>query len=480
MTADSKLREWRENPVTFVREVLGAEPDAWQARFLAEFPKRPRMALKACKGPGKSTVLSWLGWNFLLTRPHPKVICTSITGDNLRDGLWTEFAKWQQKSDVLRRAFKWSAERIVAVDHPETWFAAARTWAKGADPSQQANTLAGIHANYVLFLLDEAGGIPDAVVAAAEAGLANAGAEGTEAHLAISGNPTHLEGPLYRACTRERHLWFVQEISSDPDDPNRTPRVSAQWAREQIEKYGRDSPYVLVNVFGQFPPAQSNTLIGLELAAAASRRVVPERDIQGFAKVIGVDVARFGDDETVFCPRQGRVVYPFKTFRNLDTMDVADQVAWSMDRWDADAVLIDQTGVGAGVVDRLRQMGRAARVIGVDGASSPIAQQPKFLNRRAEMYWNTAQWLKEGSLPDDGVLVSQLAAPTYSFNEQGRLVVEPKKDVKKRLGTSPDRADALTLTFAVPVVPRAGRAPVPGKSSRLRGTLAEYEPYGLE
>jgi phage terminase large subunit len=473
--AATKLRQWREEPITFVREVLRAEPDAWQATFLEAFPKNNRMALKACKGPGKSTVLAWIGLNFLLTRPHPKVVATSITADNLRDNLWTEFSKWQQRSELLKATFTWSAERIVANDHPETWWASARAWPKSADPAQQADALAGIHADHLLFLVDEAGGIPDAVVATAEAGLANADpARGTEAKLVLAGNPTLLSGPLYRACTRERHLWWVQEISSDPDDPNRTPRVSVQWAREQIEKYGRENPWVLINVFGQFPPGQSNALVGVEDASQATKRTVAPKDYADAPRVLGIDVARFGDDRTVFVPRQGRMVFPSKVFRGLSTTDVAHQAAMAMEKWGPDAVFVDQTGVGAGVVDRLRELGH--QIIGVDNGSKALSEHPKFADRRAEMWWQMGDWLRTGGcIPDDGELVSEMTGPTYFFDPSGRVRVESKKDMKARGLASPDKADALALTFAAPVVKRPPL--LPGQERNIHKAITEYDIY---
>jgi phage terminase large subunit len=149
-----------------------------------------RLALKACKGPGKTAVLSWIAWWFLATRPHPKIAATSISWDNLSDGLWTEMSKWQQKSDFLVKHFEWSKTRISCKAHPETWFMSARSWSKSASSDQQANTLAGLHADFILFILDESGGIPSSVMAAAEAALST----GIECKLIQAGNPTHLSG----------------------------------------------------------------------------------------------------------------------------------------------------------------------------------------------------------------------------------------------------------------------------------------------
>ena len=452
--ARQRIRRWREDPIAFVREVLGVEPDAWQARVLSAFPKHPRLAMKACKGPGKSAVLAWLVWNFLLTRPHPKVACTSITGDNLADGLWTELAKWQGRSPLLRGAFTWGKTRIIANDHPETWWASARSWAKGADSQTQADALAGLHADYLLFVVDEAGGVPDAVAAAAEAGLANVvDPTKQEAHLLLAGNPTMLEGPLYRACSSERHLWHLTEITSDPDDPNRTPRVSVEWARQQIEKYGRDNPWVLVNVFGRFPPASLNALLGPDEVNEAMRRRPPADAFDGSAKVIGVDVARFGDDRTVLMFRQG-VCAAFEpvVLRKQRSHDIAAVVAQAWHRWGADAIFVDGSGgYGAGVVDSLIQHGLAPIEVQFGGG----ADDPRYRNKRAEMWFRMAEWVKRGgalpaSLPE---IARELTAPTYTFTG-GKLTLEEKQQIKDRLGFSPDLADGLALTFASEVAPR--------------------------
>ena len=465
--AVAKLKEWRENPVTFVREVLKAEPDAWQAEVLEAFPKQNRIALQACKGPGKSTLEAWCGWNFLLTRPQPKCVATSNSGDNLRDNLWAEMSKWQSRSELLKQSFTWSADRIYYNRAKETWWMSARTWPKDADAARQADTLAGIHADYVLFLLDEAGSIPDAVMAAAEGALST----GIEVKIMMGGNPTVTSGPLYRAATRERALWWRREITGDPDDPKRAPRIDVTWARQQIEKWGKDHDYVRVNVFGKFPRAQSNSLIGVDDATSASQRNVDAQNVRGQAKVLGVDVARFGDDRSVIQARQGSCAYKPKTFRGLDLMQLAGQVAMSIEKWAPDAVFVDQTGMGGGVVDRLRQLGHA--VIGIDFGSRSI--EGKHVNMRTEMWWKLAEWLKEGGcIPDDAELISELTAPTYSFNAAQKIALESKDELKRRGLASPDKADALALTFAMPVAPRGIQ--LPGMRARNQAAT-DFDPY---
>ena len=442
-----KLDEWRLNPVSFVREVFGAEPDPWQHDVLLSFAKDRRIGMKAAKGCGKSTILSWCAWNFLVTRPTPKIAATSITGDNLADGLWPEMAKWQAKSDFLKAEFQWTKTRIFLKSSPEQWWMSARTWAKGSDTTQQADTLAGLHADFLLFVLDEVGGIPDAVMAAAEAGLST----GVETKLLMAGNPTHLEGPLYRAATTERHIWRLFEITGDPDDPKRSPRIDIQWARDQIAKYGADSPWVLVNVFGRFPPSSLNTLLGPdEVTDSMARAAV---DFEYSQKRLGIDVARFGDDRTVIFPRQGLMSYKPVEMRNARTNEIAARVAEAKAKWSSEMELVDDSGGwGGGVIDSMLQAGLNPTPVNFAGK----ANDPRYVNRRAEMWFRMAEWVKRGGcLPQDPDLHRELTSPTYTF-QNGKFLLEPKDQIKARLGHSPDKADALCLTFALPDQPAAG------------------------
>jgi hypothetical protein len=443
-TLPERLRQWREDPVLMVRQLFGVEPDPWQLEVLREFPTRNRIAMQACKGPGKTAALAWCIWNFLLTRPHPKIAATSISANNLADNLWTELAKWQNTCPLLKEMFVWTKTRIFAKDHPETWWASARAWSQSADSTQQENTLAGLHADYLLFVLDESGGIPNSVMAAAEAGLST----GVETKILQAGNPTHLEGPLYDAATRDRHLWYVVEITGDPDDPKRSSRVSADWAREQIVKWGRENPWVLVNVFGKFPPSSINTLLTIdEVRAAMARHLAPDL-YQPFPKVIGVDVARHGDDSTVLFPRQGRAAFQPVQMRNASTDQISGRLAQAEQKWGAEYSFVDATGGwGWGVIDFHRQLGRDPIPVEFSAKSS----SDRFANKRTEMWFAMAQWIKEGgALPEVPELVAELSTPTYTFKGD-RLLLEPKEQIKERLGRSPDFADALALTFAQPV-----------------------------
>lgn len=468
--ARARIKRWRAHPEDMVREEFGIEPDPWQLKTLRLFadPKQQRVAMKACKGPGKTAVLSWCAWNFLACYLYPKMAATSISGDNLSDGLWTEMAKWQNKSKFLLQAFEWTKTRIKARDHPETWWMSARTWSKSADSAQQADTLAGLHADNLLFILDEAGGIPDAVMAAAEAGLAT----GIVTKILMAGNPTHLEGPLYRAVTSEAHLWATVEITGDPDDPDRSTRISIDWARQQIEKYGADNPWVLVNVFGKFPPASLNALIGPDECRTAMKRHLRKDEYNFAAKILGVDVARFGDDSTVIYPRQGMATFKPVTMRGARTHEIAARLAQAHARWDADAIMIDDTGGwGGGVIDAALQAGLNPIPINFSGK----ADDPRYYNKRAEMYFRAVEWIKlGGALPNSPNLVRELTAHTYTFRN-GKFLIEEKDLIKEKLGGhSPDESDAFALTHAVDIPPRAS----PGLGHHQAGhAKTDYDPY---
>ncbi len=472
MTAVAKLRAWRENPLLFVHDNFKVEPDEWQKDMLRAFadPRKTRIATKACKGPGKTAVSAWCMLNFLSCYAekgeHPKGAAVAITEDNLKDNLWPEVAKWQARSPFLKNAFQWTKERIFAKAHPETWFFSARSWPKTADATQQSNTLAGLHSEYLLFVLDESGGMPDSVMAAAEGGLAT----GKWAKILQAGNPTHRSGPLYRACTSERHLWHVITITGDPDDPLRSPRISVKWAREQIEKYGRDNPWVMVNVFGEFPPDSLNVLIGPDEVEKAMRRKVKDQDYLYSQKRIGVDVARFGDDRTILFPRQGLMTFKPVEMRNARSNDIASRVILGKTKWGSETEFIDDTGgYGSGVIDSMIQSGHPPIAVNFSGK----ADDPKYYNKRAEMWFRMTQWVKRGgSLPRMPELVAELTAPTYTF-AKGKFRLEEKAQIKARLGSSPDYADALALTFAHEEMPGGALTPFGGGHGEYK---SDYDP----
>ena len=191
------LITWKRKPHAMVEDLFGVKPDPWQREALEAFPHTPRMAMKACAGPGKTALLAWLGWNFLLTRPHAMIGATSVNAANLRANFWTELARWYAapRAAILRALFTMTKTEIFAKDHPQTWRLEPRTWAQDANAEQIGNALAGLHAKYVMWLLDESGAYPDAIMPVCEAIFAG---DPREAHIVQAGNP---DAPLAARST---------------------------------------------------------------------------------------------------------------------------------------------------------------------------------------------------------------------------------------------------------------------------------------
>lgn len=457
-----------------VREEFGAEPDPWQLEALLAFPHHNRLALKACKGPGKTAVLAWLIWNFMGTRPSPRIAATSITGDNLASNLWPELAKWRERSKFFTQNFTWTKSEVFNNRYPATWWCKARTWPKQASPDQQADALAGLHADYAMFIGDESGGYPQAIMATAEAVLAS----GLETKVVQAGNPTHLEGPLYRACVQDRALWYVVTITGDPDDPKRSSRIDIEWARQQIATYGRENPWVKINVLGEFPDTSINALLGVEEVNAAIGKHLTRDRFDWCQKRFGIDVARFGDDRTVIFARQGPATFRPRVLRNMRTTNIAAIAMRAHLRWSRDGnepvTFVDDTGHwGHGVIDNMIESGVPA----VPVIFSDRALNPRYKNRRAEMWMEMAEWVKNGGALPPGLpdIVGELTVPTYSF-VAGKFVLEEKDQIKERLGRSPDLADALALTFAIPDQP----AEMVGRRRSAHKTRHEFDPYATE
>ena len=440
---EAGLRRWAEEPLTFVRQCLRIEPDAWQAKLLHELPKHDRIAIAGSKGCAKTALESWVLWWSMTTQPDIKVACTSVNGNQLRDGLWAECAKWQRP--LLKELFHWSPERIVRKTSPQTWFASARTWNQSADPHTQGQALAGIHGRRVLFIIDEAGGVPTSLLATADAVLATK-REGHQVRVLIGGNTTSPNGALYLAVQKQRTIWHIVRVTSDPDDPNRTPRVSVEWARQQIAVYGRENPWVKINVFAEFPEQAIGKLLSLVDCERSLERQVDEDRRQPL--VLGVDVGTVNDAAVIY-PRRGRLLMPPKVLRGMSTVVIAAEVVNMARELRATAVFIDAGGPGIGVIDQCRSLGMSPVPVYFGGGADDAT---RFANKRTEMHARAADWVREGGRIDTSPeLVQDLTEPGISWNVKGQQILEPKDDIKERLGRSPDWGDGFALTFAYPV-----------------------------
>lgn len=219
-----------------------------------------------------------------------------------------------------------------------------------------------------------------------------------------------------------------------------------------------------------FAAAVDDALLRLDDVLAAQERTIAEAAYVQAPKILGVDVARYGSDRTAFVIRQGQVAFRPRIIRGNDTMTTAGQVAQLIDSAQPAATFVDAGGIGAGVIDRLGQLGYP--IIPVDFGSKALS--PRFENKRVEMWWLMADWVRAGAcLPDSQELVQDLTAPRYTYaNARGRLQLESKDDMRDRGLPSPDVGDALACTFAAPVA-----APGLRHSGRTRFAVCDYDPH---
>lgn len=470
-----RLKLWRHDPVTFVRDNFGVEPDFWQTELLTAFGNqdkpRLRIALQACAGPGKTAGLAWCGLNFMSCHgqkgKHPKGAAIAVTADNLKDNLWSEISKWYARSDYLKRVFDYTSERFFARQHPDTWFMSARSYSKKANPDEQGRALSGLHSEFVIVLIDESGDIPPPVLRTAEQALSTC----EIGRIVQAGNPTSHEGMLYQASKEHSHLWHIIRITGDPEDPRRSNRIDADWAAEQIKTYGRMNPWVMSYILGQFPPSSLNALIGPDDVEEAMGRALQERAYNWAQKRTGTDVARFGDDATIIFRRQGLLLMPCYEMRNADGHQVASRLAMVKSEFGSEADFVDVEGVGASVADGLNSLGISFVPVHFGGTPN----DPRFFNKRSEILWTGAEWAKNGgSLPKDALLKGEMCAHTYTL-KKGKIWVVEKDQVKKLIRRSPDRFDAMGCTFAAPDMP--GRAHELAQPRGGVNVMTSYNPF---
>lgn len=468
--AARRIRGWRENPPQFAYDHFKVDMDPWQLEALrasggSTFNPRRRLSMKACTGPGKSAVLAWIGWYRLacygFKGEHPKGAALSGEGrENLRDNLWAELSKWQQRSEYLKGAFTWTKERIYANDHAEDWFLAMRSYAKDATPETIGTALSGLHSKFPFLLLDEKGRMPVSVGQKA-AQIFTGGV--TDALIAGAGNPVSTSGLLYHVSQLERSLWTIITITADPNDPRRTTRVDLEHVNEMIRLYGRDNPWVMATILGEFPPGGLNKLISIEEVEKAQERTLDAKLYNFIQKRTGTDVALYGDDRTVIFKRQGLMgAHTPEIMRTQEPAEISARIITVKGDFAQEIDFIDDTGGwGSGVISHLRSTGQSP--VGVQSAGK--ADDHKFYNKRAEMWFRIRDWLRAGgSLPKVAELNAELTVPEYTMKD-GKLLMQPKELVKKVLGRSPDIADALSLTFALPDMPASTAASSSGDSS---------------
>jgi hypothetical protein len=446
------MKLWRARPLIFMRDVLDFEPLEWQAECAELYLQNPRLAMVASKGVGKTGLLASLIWHFFITGMDPKVAVLSITKDHLKSNLWAELSRYRDRSKLLTLSTHGGTERITMKQKEEFCFIDARSFPKSADENQQASALAGLHADWVMFAIDEGGMIPDAVFSTADAALSTGDSPKKRARLLVTANAEQPAGIIYKATKGTlTQKWATYRITGDPDDPKRSPLVAKEWAQEQIDLYGRDHPWVQVNVLGQYPTTSSQLLLTEEEIDNAMKKNIEEREVANAQNRLGVDVARGGTDSTVLARRRGLKAYQMELLpSSLTGPDVSGKIQFLALESRLERVFVDDTGgYGSSVVDALGAASMALDTVPIKFNAS-AQDKLRYFNKRTEMWVRMRDWVRKGgALPNDPHLKSDLMAPKiYILGSVMRL--EEKEQIRARLGRSPDRGDALALTFADP------------------------------
>jgi phage terminase large subunit len=428
--------QYMDDPVLFVREVLGAEPLPYQAEFLEAISSgERRISIRSGHGTGKSTSASWAMLWYLLMRFPNKVVVTAPTSGQLFDALFAELKRWiGELPKPVQDLLTVKSDRVELAAAPSEMFISART-----SRAETPEALAGVHSDNVLLVVDEASGVPEKVFEAAAGSMS-----GHNATTILLSNPTRSTGTFYESQTRMSGTWWTRRWSCVD-----SPLVSDEFVDEMRERYGEESNAFRIRVLGEFPLADDDTIIPFHLVDAAMNRDIEiDKDRR---PVWAVDPARFGSDRTAFCKRVGSVITEIKSWRGLDLMQTVGRVMAEYEALNPSSrpseILVDSIGVGSGVVDRLRELGTPVR--GVNVAESPSMGET-YNNLRTELWFKTKAWLEDRSckIPQDDELLADLTGIRYSFTSSGKMAAESKDQMRRRGLRSPDLADAVCLTMA--------------------------------
>lgn len=469
----SFLAEFTHDPLKFVYAVFPwgkgelqdkAGPEEWQKELLADVRdglKTPnqviREAVASGHGIGKSTIVAWLILWGISTFEDTRGVVTANTATQLETKTWPEVQKWYNRF-IGKELFTITATAIYSVEKTHE-----RNWRIDAIPWNESNpeAFAGLHnqGKRIILIMDEASAIPNIIWEVAEGAMTDAD---TEIIWAVFGNPTRNVGRFYDCWHKEKKLWHRQRVDS------RTVSISnKQQIEEWIRTRGIESDFVKVRVLGEFPSASEMQYISRAIIDAATKRVLHEHEYNTAPVIIGVDPAWTGLDTLEIYLRQGSYSkHLFTLPKNDDDSYVAGVIARLEDQYKADAVFIDE-GYGTGIYSLGKVMSRTWTLVSFAG--KPASQE--YQNKRAEMWANMKEWLRDyGAIEDDEELRDELAAPEAIINPRGKLQLESKESMKKRGEASPNKADALALTFAYPVMPRNAM-----QSKRLARSNTNYK-----
>lgn len=399
-----------------------------------------REAIASGHGIGKSAFTAWVILWIMSTRPYSKGIVTANTSDQLRTKTWAELGKWRSRC-LVGHWFEYNNGRgSMSLYHkswPESWRVDAQTCRE-----ENSEAFAGLHAANAtpFYIFDEASAVPDKIWEVAEGGLTDG-----EPMFFVFGNPTRNTGKFHGCFTRQKHRWRTRQVDS------RTAKMTnKKLINEWKDDWGEDSDFFRVRVRGHFPRAGDMQFIGTDDCFDAMKRG-SGRYLGTDPLICGVDLARGGADSCYIQFRRGvdavsEKVYRIPGEKSRDSMQVVSKLTMLFDRHQPDVIFVDVGAMGGPIGDRLRQLGY--HVIDV-GFGWKADDEKAYASKASEMWGRMRQWLmKGGSIPDEPELEQELTSREYHHDKKDRIEIESKKDMKARLGHSPDWADALCLTFA--------------------------------
>lgn len=459
----------RRDPRWWVQTLFPGRLEGYQVTILESVRDNVRTAVRACHAPGKTWTAARAVLWFLFCHPGAIVVTTAPTWRQVEQLLWSEIraAFHTARLPLGGYLYKTAHNGLVVADK---WFAVGVS-------TTESEKFQGYHAPYVLIVVDESSGVPDVIFEGIR-GVLSAG----HVRLLLIGNPTRPEGEFYDAFNSKSAVYGGRIHISAWDTPNLVPLkdaydacrtkaekvallraapilvphlVNPAWVADMLEEFGEDSPIFRVRVLGEFPPSAPDQLIPLHLVEAAALRWQDDPGLHWWKlptwtgqSVLGADIARYGDAETVFAPIWEGVVAPLEVHRQEDTMTTTGRLVVAQRRYRAGITRVDAVGLGAGVYDRGRE-------VGIPGLQSvnvgqPASKPKEFANIRAEWYWHLRQLFELGEIavPPDHRLHGQLSVLRYKMQSGGQMLIESKEDMRARGVVSPDRGDAVMLAAA--------------------------------
>lgn len=421
-----------------IRRVVTAKINKFEGKTLTqedeEYAKKTGVSIMSGHGTGKDCMASWVILWYLSCFPYPKIPCTAPTGHQLKDVLWSEISKWLRKSKVADW-HTWQSDKVYFNEAGgKEWFAVARTANPRATAEEQGETLAGFHEDFLLYVIDEASGIPEPVFKPIEGALT-----GKCNFVLMIFNPTRSKGFAVESHRKDRSRWVPIRWNAEESE-----RVDKEHIAEMARKYGKDSNTYRIRVLGLPPTSDEHTLIQYDWVMDAIDREIWPLDTD--VDVIGFDVGG-GGDESVMCPRKGPKVYPVESSH----FDQSEQLTgWALRHLldkDPKYCMVDTIGIGWGISGNLRSRQHICDIIDVNVSESP-SEDTRFYKLRDELWWRLREEFEKGiiSIPNDAILIAELTTIKFEERPDGKIQIESKRDMKKRGIESPNRADALMLT----------------------------------